>query len=216
MIYENANPWLMREPSGTLDTSAATYVALDHRRVRVEGSRFHPADQYTIKLEGAACGGYETLSLVGIRDPHILADLPSWRSRLNWIVTARVKTLLGLAPGDYDLDVRRYGNDAVLGLLEPDAGPPREIGVLFKVRADEQATATAIAKIANPYLLHLPAVAALYHVDANTVQLFHLPAINVIKASFPRPTTQGSFADRDIHAGQQHIPLLTLLVPATD
>jgi hypothetical protein len=156
MIYENADPRLMREPSGTLDTTTATYTALDDRRVRVEGSQFHPADRYTIKLEGAARTGYETLSLVGIRDPYVLAELPSWRHRLNWIITDRVKTLLGLAPGDYDLDVRCYGNDAVLGPLEPETGPPREIGVLFKVRAADQATATAIAKIANPYLLHLP------------------------------------------------------------
>jgi hypothetical protein len=156
MIYENTDPWLIREPSGALDTTTATYVALDDRRVRVEGSRFHPADQYTIKLEGAARIGYETLSIVGIRDPRILGELPSWLHRLNWIVSDRVQALLGLAPGDYDLDVRCYGNDAVLGPLEPEAQPPREVGVVFKVRAAEQATATAIAKIANPYLLHLP------------------------------------------------------------
>jgi hypothetical protein len=156
MIYENADPWLMREPSGTLDTTTATYTALDDRRVRVEGSRFHRADQYTIKLEGAARTGYETLTLVGIRDPHILADLTSWLHRLDWIISDRVKALLGLAPGEYDTAVHCYGHDAVLGPLEPDTGPPREIGVLFKVRAAAQATATAIAKIANPYLLHLP------------------------------------------------------------
>jgi hypothetical protein len=57
-------------------------------------------------------------------------------------------------------------------------------------------------------------VAELYGVDTSTVRLFPLPAINVIKASFPRPTTQGSFTDRDIHAGQQHVPLLSLPVPA--
>ena len=62
-------------------------------------------------------------------------------------------------------------------------------------------------------VLTVPAVAELYRVDPNTVQLFHLPAINVVKASFPRPTTQGSFTDRDIHAGQQHVPLLTLAMP---
>ncbi|MDT5026050.1 MAG: hypothetical protein QOE61_2476 [Micromonosporaceae bacterium] len=143
----------MREPSGTLDTTTATYTALDDRRVRVEGSQFHPADQYTIKLEGAACTGYETLILVGIRD---LAELSSWLHRLNWIIKDRVKSLLGLAPADYDLAVRCYGNDAVLGPLEPETGPPREVGVLLKVRAFDQPTATAIAKIANPYLLHLP------------------------------------------------------------
>jgi hypothetical protein len=156
MIYENADPWLMREPSGTLDTTTAIYTALDDRRVRVEGSRFHPADPYTIKLEGAARTGYETFSLVGIRDPHVLAELPSWLHRLNWIITDRVHALLGLTTGDYDLDVRCYGNNAVLGPLEPESGPPREIGVLFKVRAADQTTATSIAKIANPYLLHLP------------------------------------------------------------
>jgi hypothetical protein len=156
MIYENVDPWLMREPSGTLDTAAATYVALDERRVRVEGSRFRAADQYTIKLEGAARTGYETHTLVAIRDPHILADLPNWLQRLSWIISDRVKALLDLAPGDYDLNLRCYGNDAVLGPLEPETGPPREIGVLLKVRAAEQAAATEIAKIANPYLLHLP------------------------------------------------------------
>jgi hypothetical protein len=52
--------------------------------------------------------------------------------------------------------MRCYGNDAVLGPLEPETGPPREVGMLLKVRAFDQATATAIAKIANPYLLHLP------------------------------------------------------------
>ena len=54
MIYENVDPFRMREPTGTLDTSHATYTALDARRVRVEGSRFELADQYTIKLEGSA------------------------------------------------------------------------------------------------------------------------------------------------------------------
>jgi hypothetical protein len=50
------------------------------------------------------------------------------------------------------LSSRRTGRHC----LHRTPGPPREIGVLFKVRAADQATATAIAKIANPYLLHLP------------------------------------------------------------
>ena len=44
----------------------------------------------------------------------------------------------------------------MLGPLEQSAGPPREVGVLFKVRAGSQQAATAIAKTANPLLLHLP------------------------------------------------------------
>ena len=46
MLYENSDPFRMREPGGTLDTSDAVYEALDARRVRVTGSRFEAADQY--------------------------------------------------------------------------------------------------------------------------------------------------------------------------
>ncbi|MFD2420550.1 acyclic terpene utilization AtuA family protein [Amycolatopsis pigmentata] len=156
MIYENADPFRMREPSGTLDTSGATYRALDDRRVRVEGSAFEPAAQYTIKLEGSARTGYETISLVGIRDPHILSDMDTWVARLESVLADRVKSLLDLEPGDYDIAVIRYGDNGILGDLEPERGTPREIGVLFKVRASTQEVATGIAKVANPLLLHLP------------------------------------------------------------
>jgi Acyclic terpene utilisation family protein AtuA len=49
MLYENADPFRMREPSGTLDTSQAVYTARDDRSVRAEGSQFEKARQATIK-----------------------------------------------------------------------------------------------------------------------------------------------------------------------
>jgi hypothetical protein len=156
MLYENADPHRMREPAGTLDTTQATYIALDSRTVRVEGSRFEHADQPTIKLEGAAPVGYETIILVGIRDPHILAELDTWTDTFTEVLTDRVRALLGLEPDQYQARLRSYGHNAVLGPLDPDSSPPREVGVLLTVRAEDQATATAIAKIANPLLLHLP------------------------------------------------------------
>jgi hypothetical protein len=70
--------------------------------------------------------------------------------------------------------------------------------------------------VTNAAILTTQILAERYGVDATTVRLFHLPTINVIKASFPRPSTQGSFTDRDIHAGQQHVPLLALPVPASN
>lgn len=59
-------------------------------------------------------------------------------------------------------------------------------------------------------------IGQLYQVDPAIVQLYHLPTIRVMKASFPRPVIQGSLADRDIHAGQQHIPLADLAIPEPD
>jgi hypothetical protein len=55
-------------------------------------------------------------------------------------------------------------------------------------------------------------IGRLYRTDPGAVRLYLLPKIRVIKASFPRPLVQGSFADRDMHAGQQHIPLADLPV----
>jgi hypothetical protein len=157
MLYENADPFRMREPDGWLDTSAAVYTAVTDRVTRVEGSVFEPAEQVTIKLEGAAIGGYETISLVGIRDPHVLAHMDEWLARFTALgLEPRVAALLGLAPEQYEVELRAYGYNAVLGSLEPDGPAPREVGVLLKVRAADQATATAIAKIANPIMLHLP------------------------------------------------------------
>ncbi|GGX63802.1 acyclic terpene utilization AtuA family protein [Streptomyces fructofermentans] len=156
MLYETANPYRMREPAGTLDVSDATYSALDDRRVRVEGSRFEPADQHTIKLEGARVTGYETVSFSGIRDPYIAAGIDRWAALLRVILTERVSQTLGLTDDDYGLDIRLYGHNAILEDIDPDPGPPKEVGVMLLVNAPTQATATAVAKVANPLMLHLP------------------------------------------------------------
>ena len=156
MMYENADPFRMREPAGTLDTSSAVYTALDDRRVRVEGSLFEPAQQHTIKLEGAAPAGYQTMLLSGIRDPFILARLDEWCERVLAYLHSQVAELFGLAAGDYDLQIRRYGHDAVLGSAEPAGDAPREVGIVFLATAADQATATQLAKFANPVLLHAP------------------------------------------------------------
>ncbi|MEA5360500.1 acyclic terpene utilization AtuA family protein [Amycolatopsis sp., V23-08] len=162
MLYETANPFEMREPDGTLDVRDAKYVALDERIVRVEGSKFHLAEQHTIKLEGARITGYETMAFTAVRDPLVLADIDAWADLLRAVLTQRVAQTLGLAAGEYAFDLRLYGHNAVLGELEPETGPPREVGVMLLVNAPDQATATAVAKIANPLMLHLPTMAMDY------------------------------------------------------
>ena len=56
-------------------------------------------------------------------------------------------------------------------------------------------------------------IGRLYRVDPATVKYFELPGILAVKISFPRPVSAGSFADRDLHAGQQHVPLAGLRLP---
>lgn len=57
-------------------------------------------------------------------------------------------------------------------------------------------------------------IGRLYRVDPANVKYFELPALHVVKISFPRPVTAGSFEDRDLHGGQQHVPLAALPLPA--
>jgi hypothetical protein len=162
MLYETVNPFRMREPGGTIEVSQARYTAVDARIVRVEGSLFEPAAQYTVKLEGAAITGYETVSFTGIRDPRILRSLDEWAQFLTKTLTERVEHVLGLGAGTWDADLRLYGYNAILGELETAPAPPREVGVMLVVSASRQETSTAISKIANPLLLHVPAPGMTY------------------------------------------------------
>ena|SRR5258708_3758477 len=67
-------------------------------------------------------------------------------------------------------------------------------------------------RAAAPGVVTEQAVAELYHVDPAVVRIYRMPDLRVVKVSFPRPTPQGDFHDRDMHAGQQHIPLAALPV----
>lgn len=71
-------------------------------------------------------------------------------------------------------------------------------------------TAQDYAIVADERFIDEQVIAGLYGVDAAGVQIFRIPALNVVKISFPRPVAQGSLRDRDIHAGQHHVPLASL------
>jgi Domain of unknown function (DUF4387) len=67
--------------------------------------------------------------------------------------------------------------------------------------------------IAAPDVITPEHVARVYGTAPETVRIFRLPDLRVVKISMPRPTTQGAIGDRDMHAGQQHIPLSLLPCP---
>ena len=57
-------------------------------------------------------------------------------------------------------------------------------------------------------------IAELYQVAPESLQIFRIPQLRVVKVSFPRPLPQGSLHDRDMHAGQHHVPLASRPLPA--
>jgi hypothetical protein len=67
-LYENVDPFELKEPSGTLRTNNARYEAISDRAVRVSGSEFVRDPEYTIKLVGVRHIGNSTILMVGVRD----------------------------------------------------------------------------------------------------------------------------------------------------
>lgn len=156
MLYENSNPFRLYEPGGVLDVTDARYVAVDDRSVSVTGSRFD-AMPYTMKLEGASRGGWQTLMLVGIQDRRVLADIDRFLVRMHDVLTDRVHRNMGNAAGDYQISLRPYGWNALTGSpVARDVPIPHEIGLLFVATAATQDLATQIAKTCNPWFFHLP------------------------------------------------------------
>ncbi|WP_033344658.1 DUF4387 domain-containing protein [Catenuloplanes japonicus] len=70
------------------------------------------------------------------------------------------------------------------------------------------------ALVADPAFLDTADIARLYRIDADTIAMFRIPELRVVKISFPRPVSQGSLRDRDIHAGQHHVPLAAFPLPS--
>jgi hypothetical protein len=154
-LYETADPNVLVEPSGTLMLAGARYEALSDRAVRVRGSRFEAAVRYTNKIEGVRLAGYSTVVFGGVRDPFILAELDSWLAGIEKQVMERVAhTASGT---HFEIVTRVYGRDGVMAEREPT---PRvdghEVGILWDVIAQTQATAESIAKSLTHLALHFP------------------------------------------------------------
>jgi hypothetical protein len=156
-LYENADPFLIREPCGMLDTQKANYHAVSERKTRVEGSVFRP-ERYTLKLEGATLSGFQTVSIGGVRDPYILARVDSWLEEMKVFFNERLKELTGKTFGqEVRLDISQYGRNAVMGEFEPNLEEmPHEIGLLFTITAPYQTLANDVARFVTHAASHWP------------------------------------------------------------
>ena len=119
--------------------------------MRVTGSVWHPSERYTVKLEGAQLAGYQTISLVLVRDRRYVEAIDQWISQLREAFVQREGSNIA---GDYGLEFRLIGSNATLGALETRRQEAHEIGVLVVITAADQQAANDIAKLLNPYLLH--------------------------------------------------------------
>jgi hypothetical protein len=103
------------------------------------------------------------------------------------------------------IDTPRTLGDLALEVRSKNAGPFWM--TLEAFMPDEESYRVADA------LITAELISELYHVPPASLQIFRIPELRVVKVSFPRPVVQGSLRDRDIHAGQHHVPLANTTVP---
>jgi hypothetical protein len=157
-LYENADPYLHRECSGTFDLTKSTFEAIDDLTVRIRGTEFIP-EPYTVKLEGAALAGYQSIIVGGIRDPYIIRQLDSWLAAVRNYIDESVSQVLSekADKSSYNLNFHTYGINAVMGRLEPDPKHlPHEVGVVLEATAPTQDMAHKLAQLSRQPLLHYP------------------------------------------------------------
>ncbi|MDD4402109.1 MAG: acyclic terpene utilization AtuA family protein [Desulfitobacteriaceae bacterium] len=150
-LYEKTNPYTLPGPGGVLDLQQTTFEEINERVVRVKGSRFIPARDYSIKIEGARLVGYRTVSIAGARDPVFIAKV---REIING-VRERVTDNFQELTGKYKLLFRLYGLNGVMGELEPIKKPqPHELGIIIETVAETQELADTICSFTRSTMLH--------------------------------------------------------------
>ena len=151
-LYEKSRPDLLPGPDGVLDVTGCTYVAVDERTTRVEGSHLQPSDGLTLKVEGASVVGQRAMFIGGVRDPILIAQIDEFLAKVSG---ACAYLHPEIAAGEARLDFKIYGKNAVMGDLEPCTDTPHEVGVLGEVTAPTAELAKTICTTARVATLHL-------------------------------------------------------------
>jgi hypothetical protein len=152
-LHENASPVVHREPGGVLDTSECVIAPRTDRAVRVTGMQWKP-QRYTIKLEGAEKVGYSAITFAGTRDPGLISHLDTFVESLREAVATKAAAI-DVSPEQYQLVLRLYGRNGVMGEWEPiENASSHEIGILAEVVAKTQDIANAVVSLARVTLLH--------------------------------------------------------------
>ena len=150
-FYEKEHPYILHGPGFTLDLKECEFKELEGDVVEVSNSKYIPAEQHFIKLEGARKVAYRTFVLAGIRDPILLENIDDIERR----VKEQVNDYYDEIPqSDYNVNFYNYGMNAVLGNKEKAVFTGHEIGVMIEVIGKDQELANSICATARSTFLH--------------------------------------------------------------
>jgi hypothetical protein len=152
-LHENASPVTRYEPGGIVDSTDCVIEAVSDSRVRVSGMRWIPGP-YSIKLEAARKVGYSTITLAATRDPGLIGQMDSFIAFVHASTATKVAAL-GISPDDYQLVIRLYGRNGVMGDWEPNTDAvPIEVSLIAEAIGTTQEVANAALALARVTLLH--------------------------------------------------------------
>lgn len=152
-MYEKSHPYLLPGPGGLLDLSQCLFEQENDRMVKVRGSKFIPANPYTIKLEGAKVVGYRSICIAGIRDPILIDQIDYFLNQVKQDVYNAFPQLM--EEGQVIFHV--YGKNGVMGSWEPDLETtPKELCVIVEAISNDQNEANILCNKARTCILHNP------------------------------------------------------------
>lgn len=150
-LYEKTNPYFLPGPGGTLDLTQTEFIQETESSVRVKGTKYIPAERYTIKLEGAMPIGFRTVSIAGTRDPIMISQIDTILAGVRERVSDNFKQKLL----KYNLNFILYGKNGVMGKLEPVQNPQsHELGIVIEAISDSQEHSDTICAFARSTILH--------------------------------------------------------------
>ena len=150
-LYEKSNPYHLPGPGGALDLTACSFKDIGKGRVRVRGSRFVPASENWIKIEGARPAGCRTISIAGIRDPIMIRQIDD----ILVDVEKQVRRLLRREKLKGRVFFHVYGRNGVMGRMEPlQKTLNHELCVLLDAVAETRQASETLLSLTRSTLLH--------------------------------------------------------------
>jgi hypothetical protein len=138
-MYERSNPFHEYVAGGLLDMTDCRYEQVAEKTTRITGMKFHPAEEFRVKLEGSGKVGERFVGIVGIRDPYTIANVE------QVIAWARQQTRERFGESGYELHYTVYGRNGVMGDLEPVKTPAHELCIVVQGVAPTREMAEEVA-----------------------------------------------------------------------
>ena len=137
-MYEQTNPYMIYEPDGEINLQDTTYEQVNDRRVRIKGSKFTPAINKTLKLEGVKCVGFRTVCMGAIYDSLTIEKIDYIIDTVKDFVKENAK----VSEDEYILNFRTYGDSK------------SDMCVMIDVVGKTQEIADTICSLARSRMLH--------------------------------------------------------------